>query len=159
VTPRVNLIEPMLGRTMLCRKCHAWLLRDNAVEKHAYTSQTQGECPRHAGPEDLERGLWLTTTIRSDLLLLDVPLPGDVPRLQALDGLVVAPMQTCYSADCQNPAGRNLYPYAIVPSSPCVRRRRVTISTGIPIATSVGATSVSWAVTIGPSSRRTSATV
>lgn len=66
----------------LCRKCHAWLLGDNAVEKHVYTSQTQGECPRHAGPEDLERGLWLTTTIRSDLLLLDVPLPDDVPMDQ-----------------------------------------------------------------------------
>ncbi|MGC9346933.1 MAG: DEAD/DEAH box helicase [Anaerolineae bacterium] len=67
----------------LCRKCHAWLLGDNAPDKHVYTPQAQGECPRHAGPEDLERGLWLTTSIRSDLALFDVPLPEGVPLDQA----------------------------------------------------------------------------
>ncbi|MGC9522979.1 MAG: DEAD/DEAH box helicase [Anaerolineae bacterium] len=62
----------------LCRKCHAWLLGENAAEKHVYTAERQGDCPRHAGREDLERGLWLTMSIRSDLALFDVPLPEDV---------------------------------------------------------------------------------
>ncbi|MBN1460819.1 MAG: DUF1998 domain-containing protein, partial [Armatimonadetes bacterium] len=59
----------------LCRKCHAWLIGDDAAAKHVYTSQNQGECPRHAGPDDLEPRLWLTTSIRSDLALFDIPLP------------------------------------------------------------------------------------
>ncbi len=64
----------------LCRKCHAWLTGDAAIAEHVYTSQSQGRCPRHATAADLERGLWLTTTTRSDLALFDVALPEDAAR-------------------------------------------------------------------------------
>ncbi len=67
----------------LCRKCHAWLIGDNALERHVYTTQRQGECPRHGGLTDLERGLWLTTAIHSDIALLDIPLPESVETDQA----------------------------------------------------------------------------
>ncbi|MGC9320561.1 MAG: helicase-related protein, partial [Armatimonadota bacterium] len=58
----------------LCQKCHRWLIGEDAPEKHVYTHEKQGQCSRNAHPEDLARGLWLTTTIQSDLALFDVPL-------------------------------------------------------------------------------------
>ncbi len=61
----------------LCRKCHAWLTSENAVSDHVYTTQKQGKCPRRGTAADLVFGLWLTTAIRSDLALLDVPLPEE----------------------------------------------------------------------------------
>ncbi len=63
---------------ILCSKCHRWLIGEGSDEKHIYTPDRQGQCPRHAHPGDLERGLWLTTAIQSDLALFDVPLPEDV---------------------------------------------------------------------------------
>jgi len=58
----------------LCQKCHRWLIGEGADEQHVYTPDHQGQCPRNAHPEDLARGLWLTTAIESDLALFDVPL-------------------------------------------------------------------------------------
>ena len=58
----------------LCQKCHRWLIGEGAAEKHVYTHEKKGECSRNAHPDDLARGLWLTTTIQSDLALFDVPL-------------------------------------------------------------------------------------
>jgi hypothetical protein len=58
----------------LCGKCHRWLIGDDAPEKHVYTPDSQGQCPRHARARDLVRGLWLTKAIHSDLALFDVPL-------------------------------------------------------------------------------------
>ncbi|MBN1247611.1 MAG: DEAD/DEAH box helicase [Anaerolineae bacterium] len=66
----------------LCRKCHAWLTGDTALTAHVWTSQDQGKCPRHATAADLERGLWLTATTRSDLALFDVPLPAGAAQDQ-----------------------------------------------------------------------------
>ena len=63
----------------LCQKCHRWLVSDNAPEDHVFTSDDTGKCPRNAHPQDLARHLWLTTTIKSDLALFDVPLPAAVP--------------------------------------------------------------------------------
>jgi len=59
----------------LCQKCHRWLVGKGADEKHVYTTEAKGECPRNAHSEDLARNLWLTTSIRSDLALFDVPVP------------------------------------------------------------------------------------
>ena len=60
----------------LCCKCHAWLMGDDAAESHVGTNKQQGKCSHGARrPEDLLRDLWLTKEIRSDLVLLDVPLP------------------------------------------------------------------------------------
>jgi hypothetical protein len=58
----------------LCQKCHRWLIGEDAPEEHVYTDEQEGECSRNAHPDDLARGLWLTTTIQSDLALFDVPL-------------------------------------------------------------------------------------
>jgi hypothetical protein len=58
----------------LCGKCHRWLIGDNAPEKHVYTRDEKGQCPRNAHTEDLVRGIWLTKAIHSDLALFDVPL-------------------------------------------------------------------------------------
>lgn len=56
--------------------------------------------------------------------------------------------------------GRNLYPYTSTPLLwPSSRSFRVTISTGMPISTGRSPRSVSCAVTTGPSSSLTSATV
>jgi hypothetical protein len=62
----------------LCRKCHRWLVGEDADEKHVYTQEKQGQCSRNAHPDDLARNLWLTTVIHSDLALLDVPLPETI---------------------------------------------------------------------------------
>ncbi|HNT74631.1 MAG TPA: DEAD/DEAH box helicase [Anaerolineae bacterium] len=62
----------------LCRKCYRWLVGDNAVQDHLSTPQKRGDCPRNASQDDLERGLWLTHAIRSDLALFAVPLPTGV---------------------------------------------------------------------------------
>ncbi len=77
---------------ILCQKCHRWLIGEGdaslpfsvggADEKHVYTHEKQGQCPRNAHPEDLRRNLWLTTTIQSDLALFDVPLPEDIAEDQ-----------------------------------------------------------------------------
>ncbi len=67
----------------LCQKCHRWLIGEGADEKHVYTSDKPGKCPRNAHPGDLVRNLWLTTTIQSDLALFDVPLPEDVAEDEA----------------------------------------------------------------------------
>ncbi len=66
----------------LCQKCHRWLIGEDADEKHVYTHEKQGQCPRHAHPGDLRRNLWLTTTIQSDLALFDVPPPKDIAENQ-----------------------------------------------------------------------------
>jgi len=59
----------------LCAKCHRWLMGENAEQKHVGTPTKRGECPRGARGEDLLQRLWLTQTVQSDLVLLDVPLP------------------------------------------------------------------------------------
>jgi len=59
----------------LCGKCHRWLVGKGADEKHVSTPTQRGECPRGARADDLLGGLWLTQTVQSDLVLLDVPLP------------------------------------------------------------------------------------
>jgi len=64
----------------LCQKCHRWLVGEDAVEKHVYTPTEPGTCPRNAHSEDLARNLWLTSAIRSDLALFDVPLPETVDQ-------------------------------------------------------------------------------
>jgi len=70
----------------LCRKCHKWLMGDQAVERHLGTDKRRGECSRGARrPEDLLRGLWLTEKIQSDLVLLDVPLPEVAEADEAAD--------------------------------------------------------------------------
>ena len=63
-----------LGFT-LCRKCHGWLLGTDGAAKHVSTSEQRGKCSRDARESDLEGGLWLMNSIRSDLALFDVPLP------------------------------------------------------------------------------------
>jgi hypothetical protein len=80
--PRQQEGEPQ-GFT-LCRKCHRWLVGENAAEKHLGTDQKRGDCPRNARREaDLEQRLWLTNAIRSDLALFDVPLPEGVEDEEA----------------------------------------------------------------------------
>ncbi|MBN1812558.1 MAG: DEAD/DEAH box helicase [Anaerolineae bacterium] len=59
----------------LCGKCHRWLMGEDADEKHVGTPTQRGECPQSARAEDLLKRLWLIKTLRSDLALLDVPLP------------------------------------------------------------------------------------
>lgn len=60
----------------LCAKCHRWLMGENAEQKHVGTPAKRGECPRGAQSDDLLQRLWLTQTVQSDLVLLDVPLPS-----------------------------------------------------------------------------------
>lgn len=64
----------------LCTRCHRWLMTDKAEARHLSTPTERGDCPRGASDagRDLLRGLWLTRTVQSDLVLLDVPLPGVV---------------------------------------------------------------------------------
>lgn len=62
----------------LCRKCYRWLVGDNARDEHLSTPRKKGDCPRHAIEGDLERALWLTHTIRSDLAVFAVALPDDI---------------------------------------------------------------------------------
>ena len=59
----------------LCAKCHRWLMGENAEQKHIGTPVKRGECQRGAQSDDLLQRLWLTQTVQSDLVLLDVPLP------------------------------------------------------------------------------------
>jgi len=66
-----------------CQKCHRWLIGEGADEKHVYTHEKQGQCPRNAHPDDLARNLWLTTTIHSDLALFDAPLPEEIAEADA----------------------------------------------------------------------------
>ncbi|MBL7202066.1 MAG: DEAD/DEAH box helicase [Anaerolineae bacterium] len=65
-----------LGFT-LCRRCHEWLLNADKAAKHIGTSEQRGTCSRNAREGDLESGLWLMDSVRSDLALFDVPLPAD----------------------------------------------------------------------------------
>jgi hypothetical protein len=51
---------------------------ENADEEHVGTPTRRGECPQSARADDLLRHLWLMKTLRSDLALLDVPLPAGV---------------------------------------------------------------------------------
>jgi len=62
---------------ILCTKCHRWLMGERAAQDHV-DSQHKNRCPRHAGPEDLMRGLCLYNEIQTDVLALDLPLPEDV---------------------------------------------------------------------------------
>jgi hypothetical protein len=59
-------------------RCHRWLIGEEADEKHVGTSTRRGECPQSARADNLLRQLWLMKTLRSDLALLDVPLPAGV---------------------------------------------------------------------------------
>jgi very-short-patch-repair endonuclease len=80
--PRQQDDEAPPGFT-LCQKCHRWLVGEAAPETHIYTTEDEGECPRNAHRQDLAEALWLTTTIQSDLALVDVPLPEAVPDDQS----------------------------------------------------------------------------
>lgn len=62
----------------LCGRCHRWLMGKNADEEHVGTPTRRGECPQSARADDLLGHLWLMKTLRSDLALLDVPLPEGV---------------------------------------------------------------------------------
>jgi ATP-dependent helicase YprA (DUF1998 family) len=72
-----------LGFTF-CDKCHRWLVGKESDQKHVSTPSERGECPQAARADDLLRHLWLTATVQSDLALLDVPLPENVPLESAL---------------------------------------------------------------------------
>jgi hypothetical protein len=79
----------------LCTRCHRWLLTDEAEGKHLSTPTERGDCPRGASnPQvDLLRGLWLTQTVQSDLVLLDVPFqPAQIPGM-----LPAADMESFYT--------------------------------------------------------------
>jgi hypothetical protein len=59
----------------LCGKCHRWLVVEGTDEKHVRTPTQRGECPQAAQAGDLLGRLWLRKRVRSDLALLDAPLP------------------------------------------------------------------------------------
>lgn len=59
----------------LCRKCHQWLPSPEAELKHVSNPQQRGECSQNARETDLERGLWLTHNLSSDLAIVEIPIP------------------------------------------------------------------------------------
>lgn len=65
----------------ICPRCHAWLMSDKAIEKHAATPAQRGDCPQRVPPAELvaHRGIRLYTQIETDVLVLDAPLPADPP--------------------------------------------------------------------------------
>jgi len=73
----------------MCRKCNRWLATDDdTIARHVGKGDaagdeeddedTVGECPYHATPEDVDRGIWLMTDDRHDALLVDASPPEGV---------------------------------------------------------------------------------
>jgi hypothetical protein len=58
-----------------CRACNRWLVGARAVAEHA---GEEGDCPRHARPEDILGGIYLFTDSRNDVVTVDCPLPDGV---------------------------------------------------------------------------------
>lgn len=70
------MLEP--GGFALCGKCYRWLMSDGKLDKHVYTSNSQGDCPQKATPEDIISRLEIHTTLMTAVLEFDVLLPDDV---------------------------------------------------------------------------------
>ncbi len=71
-----------------CTKCHQWLLTPERVAEHYETPGVPPEnkrrlCRHHARPADVLRGLCLYSRIQTDVLVIDMPLPANVPPDEA----------------------------------------------------------------------------
>lgn len=60
----------------LCRKCNSWLMSEESERKHVSNLNEQGDCPQNARATDLMKNIWLTHVLRSDLAIIEIPLPA-----------------------------------------------------------------------------------
>lgn len=73
--PRQAELEDEPPGFTYCRACNRWLVGARAVTEHA---GNDGDCPRHARPEDILGGIYLFTDSRNDVVTVDCPLPEGV---------------------------------------------------------------------------------
>jgi len=63
-----------------CRACNRWLVGARAIQEHA---GDDGDCPRHARPEDILGGIYLFAESRNDVVTIDCCLPEGVADSEA----------------------------------------------------------------------------
>jgi ATP-dependent helicase YprA (DUF1998 family) len=73
-TRQADLEDEPLGFTY-CRACNRWLVGTRALQEHAGDN---GDCPRHARPEDILGGIYLFTDSQNDVVTVACPLPDGV---------------------------------------------------------------------------------